>query len=205
MKNKAILKVTSSVLTGVLVFSGASQIGKIEISAKEKIEVEVSNDVQVVIKEQNGGAVVNITAIKDISNVNVKIIIDSSKVITYHLESLKAGQKKERIITKSEFEAIKDQIKNGKVLPNTAIVQKRLEKTAIINGSKLKVEVVYDIEEIEINQQEDNPKATETEVDEYLANSPAEEKGDQNKEGEANKQEDNPKATETEVDEYLAN
>ncbi|WP_051210187.1 leucine-rich repeat protein, partial [Gemella cuniculi] len=43
------------------------------------------------------------------------------------------------------------------------------------------------------------PKATETEVDEYLANNPVEAKGDQSEEGEANKQEVNPEASDEEV------
>ncbi|MGX7071157.1 leucine-rich repeat domain-containing protein [Gemella bergeri] len=150
MKNKTILKITSGVLSGVVVLSGISQLGKIDVQAKEKIEVKANKDLQISIKEQNGGAVVDIIAVRDVNNVNVKITIDGEKVISYHINSLKAGQKEEKVISKEQLENFKRQLKNlanKRVLPNTASVKKNIESKENIAGSEIKVEVTYYVEE----------------------------------------------------------
>ncbi|MGX7111552.1 leucine-rich repeat domain-containing protein [Gemella cuniculi] len=150
MKKQTILKVTSGVLSGILVLTGASQLGKIEIQAKEKIEVEVNKDIQITIREDKGGAVVELVATKDISNADVKITIDGTKVITYHIDSLRARQKDKKVITKEQLEKIRDKENNKKILPNTAVVRKNLEKAMESEGRKIKVQVAYDVEENEV-------------------------------------------------------
>ncbi|AXI26268.1 MULTISPECIES: leucine-rich repeat domain-containing protein [Gemella] len=156
MKNKTILKITSGVLSGVVVLSGISQLGRIDVQAKEKIEVKANKDLQISIKEQNGGAVVDIIAVRDVNNVDVKITIDGKKVISYRVNSLKAGQKEEKVISKEQLENFKRQLKNlanKRVLPNTAPVKKNIESKANIAGSEIKVEVTYYAEE-EINTED---------------------------------------------------
>lgn len=79
MNKKIILKLSSGILGGVLVLSGVPQFGKVEVHAKEKIEVEVNQDAQVRIMENDEGAILEIKAIKDIKNIDVKITLDEKK------------------------------------------------------------------------------------------------------------------------------
>ena len=69
----------ASVIIGASMLSGVQPLGKTEVQAKENIEVEATQDVQIKVVEYEGGALVEITATKDISNVDVKITLDGQK------------------------------------------------------------------------------------------------------------------------------
>ncbi len=142
MNKKIILKLSSGILGGVLVLSGVPQFGKVEVHAKEKIEVEVNQDAQVRIIENVEGATLEIKAIKDIKNIDVKITLDGKKTINYHIDKLSAGEIEQKEISKDELE----KIKKYRVLPNTAIVRKSLQKSAIVHDTIFKAKVSYDVE-----------------------------------------------------------
>ena len=159
MNKKIILKLSSGILGGVLVLSGVPQFGKVEVHAKEKIEVEVNQDAQVRIIENDEGAILEIKAIKDIKNIDVKITLDGKKNINYHIDRLSAGEIEQKEISKDELE----KIKKYRVLPNTAIVRKSLQKSAIVHDTIFKAKVSYDAEgEVEAtsSQTENNNGST---------------------------------------------
>ena len=158
MNKKIILKLSSGILGGVLVLSGVPQFGKVEVHAKEKIKVEVNQDAQVRIIENDKGAILEIKAIKDIKNIDVKITLDGKKTINYHIDKLSAGEIEQKEISKDEFE----KIKKYRVLPNTSIVRKSLQKSAIVHDTIFNVKVAYDIEEAETtsSQTENNNGST---------------------------------------------
>ena len=159
MNKKIILKLSSGILGGVLVLSGVPQFGKVEVHAKEKIEVEVNQDAQVRIIENDKGAILEIKAIKDIKNIDVKITLDGKKTINYHIDKLSAGEIEQKEISKDELE----KIKKYRVLPNTAIVRKSLQKSAIVHDTIFKAKVSYDAEgEVEAtsSQTENNNEST---------------------------------------------
>lgn len=79
MTRKSLLKLSTGVICGVLVLSGITQLDKVNIHAKERIEVEVNQDAQVRIIENDEGAILEIKAIKDIKNIDVKITLDGKK------------------------------------------------------------------------------------------------------------------------------
>ena len=66
----------ASVMIGASMLSGVQPLGKMEVQAKDKIEVEATQDVQIKVVEYEGGALLEITAIKAISNVDIKITLD---------------------------------------------------------------------------------------------------------------------------------
>lgn len=142
MNKKIILKLSSGILGGALVLSGIPQFGKVEVHAKENIEVEVNQDAQVRIIENNEGAILELKAIKDIKNIDIKITLDGKKTINYHIDKLAAGEIEQKEISKDELE----KIKKYRVLPNTAIVRKSLQKIAIIHDTIFNVKVSYDVE-----------------------------------------------------------
>ena len=127
---------------------GVQPLGKMEVQAKDKIEAEATQDVQVKVAEHEGGALLEITATKDISNVDMKITLDGQKVTTYHIDKLKAGKSITKELTKAQLDKVKENLaKKIKTLPNTAIVRKSAEQTLNMDNSILKVVVSYDVEE----------------------------------------------------------
>ena len=118
------------------------------LKAKENIQVQVNKDIKVSIIENNGGAKVELTATKDLTDVDVNVMLNGTRVISYHIDSIKAGEKIQKEVTKNQLEAIKQLIANGqKTLPNTAVVEKNVSQTINIDGNNLRVDVKYHVEE----------------------------------------------------------
>lgn len=107
MTRKSLLKLSTGVICGVLVLSGITQLDKVNIHAKERIEVEVNQDVQVKVIEKKEGAVLVLKALKDIENIDIKVVLDSKKTIVFHIDKLAAGQIEQKEISIEQFENIK--------------------------------------------------------------------------------------------------
>ena len=138
----------ASVMIGASMLSGVQPLGKMEVQAKDKIEVEATKDVEIKLVEHQGGALIEITATKDISNVDIKITLEGQKVATYHVDKLKAGESITKELTKVQLDKVKESLaKKIKTLPNTAVVRKNIEQTFRLDKSNLKVVVSYDVEE----------------------------------------------------------
>jgi len=138
----------ASVIIGASMLSGAQPLVKTEVQAKDKIEVEATRDVGIKVVEHEGGALIEITATKDISNVDIKITLDGQKATTYHVDKLKAGESITKELTKAQLDKVKENLaKKIKTLPNTAVVRKSAEQEFSIDKSNLKVVVSYDVEE----------------------------------------------------------
>ena len=73
----------ASVVIGASTLSGVQSLEKMEVQAKDKIEVEVTQDVEIKVVEHEDRALIEITATKDISNIDAKITLDGVKVATY--------------------------------------------------------------------------------------------------------------------------
>ena len=138
----------ASVVIGASTLSGVQSLEKMEVQAKDKIEVEVTQDVEIKVVEHEDRALIEITATKDISNIDAKITLDGVKVATYHVDKLKAGESITKELTKEQLDRVKESLaKKIKTLPNTAVVRKSVEQTFSIDKSNLKVVVSYDVEE----------------------------------------------------------
>ena len=136
------------------------------LKAKENIEVQVNKEIKVSIIEKNGGAEVELTATKDLTDVDVNVMLNGTRVTSYHIASIKAGEKIQKEVTKDQLEAIKKLIANGqKTLPNTAIVEKVVSQTINIAGDNLRVDVKYHVEEeLATEKPEVNPEQPKPEV-----------------------------------------
>ena len=116
--------------------------------AKENIEVQANKDVNISIIERNGEAVIELAATKDLTDVDVNVMLNGARVASYHIASIKAGEKIQKEVTKDQLEAIKQLIASGqKTLPNTAIVERSASQTISIGGNTLRVEVKYHVED----------------------------------------------------------
>lgn len=138
----------ASVVIGASIFGVAQPLEQVQVQAKDEIRAEATQDVDIKITETDNGAVVEMTAIRDVANVDIKITLGGVVVTTYHIDSLKAGQTVRKELTREQLELVKEQIsKKIKTLPNTSVVRKRISKSAAVMGSELKVIVSYDIED----------------------------------------------------------
>ena len=129
------------------------------LKAKENIEVQANKDVNISIIERNGEAVIELTATKDLTDIDVNVMLNGNRVASYHIASLKVGEKIEKKVTKDQLEVIKKLIANGqKTLPNTAVVEKNVSQTINIDGNNLRVDVKYHVEEELISVKPEQPK-----------------------------------------------
>ena len=134
------------------------------LKAKENIEVQANKDINIRVLERDGGAVIELGATKDLTDVDVNVMLNGNRVVAYHIASIKAGQKIEKKVTKEQLETIKKLISNGqKTLPNTAIVEKSVSQTINIAGNSLRVDVKYHVEDNsvpEVKQEKKEVKPT---------------------------------------------
>ena len=138
----------ASVVIGASIFGVAQPLEQVQVQAKDEIRAEATQDVDIKITETDNGAVVEMTAIRDVANVDIKITLGGVVVTTYHIDSLKAGQTVRKELTREQLELVKEKIsKKIKTLPNTSVVRKSVSKSAAVMGSELKVIVSYDIED----------------------------------------------------------
>ena len=138
----------ASVVIGASIFGVAQPLEQVQVQAKDEIRAEATQDVDIKITETDNGAVVEMTAIRDVANVDIKITLGGVVVTTYHIDSLKAGQTVRKELSREQLELVKEQIsKKIKTLPNTSVVRKSVSKSAAVMGSELKVIVSYDIED----------------------------------------------------------
>ena len=149
----------ASVVIGASIFGVAQPLEQVQVQAKDEIRAEATQDVDIKITETDNGAVVEMTAIRDVANVDIKITLGGAVVTTYHIDSLKAGQTVRKELTREQLEIVKEQIsKKIKTLPNTSVVRKSVSKSAAVMGSELKVIVSYDIEDNSNSEYKPNKK-----------------------------------------------
>ena len=138
--------VASVMIASSLVVSSQANIQLLK--AKENIEVQANKDINIRVLERDGGAVIELAATKDLIDIDVNVMLNGNRVASYHIASIKAGQKIEKKVTKEQLETIKKLISNGqKTLPNTAIVERSASQTINIAGNRLRVDVKYHVED----------------------------------------------------------
>ena len=138
--------IASVMIASSLVVSSQANIQLLK--AKENIEVQANKDINMRVLERDGGAVIELAATKDLTDIDVNVMLNGNRVASYHIASIKAGQKIEKKVTKEQLETIKKLISNGKkTLPNTAIVERSASQTINIAGNRLRVDVKYHVED----------------------------------------------------------
>ena len=149
--------VASVMIASSLVVSSQANIQLLK--AKENIEVQANKDIDMRVLERDGGAVIELAATKDLIDVDVNVMLNGNRVASYHIASIKAGQKIEKKVTKEQLETIKKLISNGqKTLPNTAIVERSVSQTINIAGNRLRVDVKYHVEDNSVPEVNSTPE-----------------------------------------------
>ena len=160
--------IASVMIASSLVVSSQANIQLLK--AKENIEVQANKDINMSVLERDGGAIIELAATKDLTDIDVNVMLNGNRVASYHIASIKAGQKIEKKVTKEQLETIKKLISNGqKTLPNTAIVERSASQTINIAGNRLRVDVKYHVEdnsvpEVKTKKPEIKPEQPKPEV-----------------------------------------
>lgn len=81
--------VASVIIASSLIVSSQANVQLLK--AKENIEVQANKDINIRVIERDGGAVIELTATKDLTDIDVNVMLNGNRVASYHIENIKAG------------------------------------------------------------------------------------------------------------------
>ena len=150
------LKITSKVLTGLVLLTGVTALPTNALDVNNAaVDVNVK-EVNVSVYEKNGNYYARLTSEKEVANVVARIVVEESKAeFVIKRDIIKPGEAVEvELDLKSK--------KPTKKLPHTAVERKTINTTVEAGGYKFKISVRYEIATPEVKaQQEENKKATD--------------------------------------------
>ena len=149
------LKITSKVLTGLVLLTGVTALPTNALDVNNAaVDVNVK-EVNVSVYEKNGNYYTRLTSEKEVANVVARIVVEESKAeFVIKRDIIKPGEAVEvELDLKSK--------KPTKKLPHTAVERKTINTTVEAGGYKFKISVRYEIATPEVKaQQEENKKDT---------------------------------------------
>lgn len=150
------LKITSKVLTGLVLLTGVTALPTNALDINNAaVDVNVK-EVKVSVYEKNGNYYARLTSEKEVANVVARIVVEESKAeFVIKRDIIKPGEAVEvELDLKSKAPT--------KKLPHTAVERKTINTTVEAGGYKFKISVRYEIATPEVKaQQEENKKATD--------------------------------------------
>ena len=150
------LKITSKVLTGLVLLTGVTALPTNALDVNNAaVDVNVK-EVKVSVYEKNGHYYARLTSEKEVANVVARIVVEESKAeFVIKRDIIKPGEAVEvELDLKSKTPT--------KKLPHTAVERKTINTTVEAGGYKFKISVRYEIATPEVKaQQEENKKATD--------------------------------------------
>ncbi len=150
------LKITSKVLTGLVLLTGVTALPTNALDVNNAaVDVNVK-EVKVSVYEKNGNYYARLTSEKEVANVVARIVVEESKAeFVIKRDIIKPGEAVEvELDLKSKTPT--------KKLPHTAVERKTINTTVEAGGYKFKISVRYEIATPEVKaQQEENKKAAD--------------------------------------------
>ena len=150
------LKITSKVLTGLVLLTGVTTLPTNALDVNNAaVDVNVK-EIKVSVYEKNGHYYARLTSEKEVANVVARIVVEESKAeFVIKRDIIKPGEAVEvELDLKSKTPT--------KKLPHTAVERKTINTTVEAGGYKFKISVRYEIATPEVKaQQEENKKATD--------------------------------------------
>ena len=150
------LKITSKVLTGLVLLTGVTALPTNALDVNNAaVDVNVK-EVKVSVYEKNGNYYARLISEKEVANVVARIVVEESKAeFVIKRDIIKPGEAVEvELDLKSKT--------STKKLPHTAVERKTINTTVEAGGYKFKISVRYEIATPEVKaQQEENKKATD--------------------------------------------
>lgn len=150
------LKITSKVLTGLVLLTGVTALPTNALDVNNAaVDVNVK-EVKVSVYEKNGNYYARLTSEKEVANVVARIVVEESKAeFVIKRDIIKPGEAVEvELDLKSKT--------STKKLPHTAVERKTINTTVEAGGYKFKISVRYEIATPEVKaRQEENKKGTD--------------------------------------------
>lgn len=150
------LKITSKVLTGLVLLTGVTALPTNALDVNNAaVDVNVK-EVKVSVYEKNGNYYVRLTSEKEVANVVARIVVEESKAeFVIKRDIIKPGEAVEvELDLKSKTPT--------KKLPHTAVERKTINTTVEAGGYKFKISIRYEIATPEVKaRQEENKKGTD--------------------------------------------
>lgn len=150
------LKITSKVLTGLVLLTGVTALPTNALDVNNAaVDVNVK-EVKVSVYEKNGNYYARLTSEKEVANVVARIVVEESKAeFVIKRDIIKPGEAVEvELDLKSKTPS--------KKLPHTAVERKTINTTVEAGGYKFKISVRYEIATPEVKaRQEENKKGTD--------------------------------------------
>ena len=150
------LKITSKVLTGLVLLTGVTALPTNALDVNNAaVDVNVK-EVKVSVYEKNGNYYARLTSEKEVANVVARIVVEESKAeFVIKRDIIKPGEAVEvELDLKSKTPT--------KKLPHTAVERKTINTTVEAGGYKFKISVRYEIATPEVKaRQEENKKGTD--------------------------------------------
>ena len=150
------LKITSKVLTGLVLLTGVTALPTNALDVNNAaVDVNVK-EVKVSVYEKNGHYYARLTSEKEVANVVARIVVEESKAeFVIKRDIIKPGEAVEvELDLKSKTPT--------KKLPHTAVERKTINTTVEAGGYKFKISVRYEIATPEVKaRQEENKKGTD--------------------------------------------
>ena len=150
------LKITSKVLTGLVLLTGVTALPTNALDVNNAaVDVNVK-EVKVSVYEKNGNYYARLTSEKEVANVVARIVVEESKAeFVIKRDIIKVGE-----VVEVELD-LKSKTPTKK-LPHTAVERKTINTTVEAGGYKFKISVRYEIATPEVKaQQEENKKGTD--------------------------------------------
>ena len=150
------LKITSKVLTGLVLLTGVTALPTNALDVNNAaVDVNVK-EVKVSVYEKNGNYYARLISEKEVANVVARIVVEESKAeFVIKRDIIKPGEAVEvELDLKSKTPT--------KKLPHTAVERKTINTTVEAGGYKFKISIRYEIATPEVKaRQEENKKGTD--------------------------------------------
>ena len=153
------LKITSKVLTGLVLLTGVTALPTNALDVNNAaVDVNVK-EVKVSVYEKNGHYYARLTSEKEVANVVARIVVEESKAeFVIKRDIIKPGEAVEvELDLKSKT--------STKKLPHTAVERKTINTTVEAGGYKFKISVRYEIATPEVKAQQKEKKKDDVKVD----------------------------------------
>lgn len=155
MMKKSGLKITSKVLTGLVLLTGITSIPTNAVEVKNAAVDVNAKDVKVSVYENGGHYFAKLVSEKEVANVVARIVVDGKAEFSVKKDLIKAGE----VV---EYELDINAPVPTKKLPHTAVKKETVKASAEIKGHKFNITVRYEVATDEVKaQQTENKKIKE--------------------------------------------
>lgn len=160
---KKAIKITSGILACTLVLTNVNSLDITKANQSPSITVSSENEnILAQIQNIEGKNYLVVKAIKDVSNIAVRVNVSNNQTFVFKHSELKKG---ELVHFELDIAEQKQVISSKKILPKTDIVREKLEVRGVVKGFNVKALVSYDVEKnsaLELKNIESTKKLTDS-------------------------------------------